>query len=174
MRFVQPYVRKIPWIEAPGRLKSMGSQRVRHKWATSLSFLRWGSGNEKLKTQRLASLWLAEHPVPICLGLLSYPLPAKLGKCIKTIPSPLRQAVYSERECNKLIHGNGGGVSCKSSRPAHIRPVLTSSVKFCWVSQDSMSPFCFFPRSIPTQTAFGNDVLCQFPNPKTLQQIILK
>ena len=27
---------KIPWIEKPGRLQSMGSQRVRHDWATSL------------------------------------------------------------------------------------------------------------------------------------------
>ena len=28
---------KIPWTEAPGRLQSMGSQRVGHDWATSLS-----------------------------------------------------------------------------------------------------------------------------------------
>ena len=27
---------KIPWMEEPGRLQSMGSQRVRHDWATSL------------------------------------------------------------------------------------------------------------------------------------------
>ena len=27
---------KIPWTEEPGRLQSMGSQRVRHDWATSL------------------------------------------------------------------------------------------------------------------------------------------
>ena len=28
---------KIPWAEEPGRLQSMGSQRVGHNWATSLS-----------------------------------------------------------------------------------------------------------------------------------------
>ena len=28
---------KIPWMGEPGRLQSMGSQRVRHDWATSLS-----------------------------------------------------------------------------------------------------------------------------------------
>ena len=28
---------KIPWTEEPGRLQSMGSQRVRHDCATSLS-----------------------------------------------------------------------------------------------------------------------------------------
>ena len=35
---------KIPWMEEPGRLQSMGSQRVRHDWVTSLSlfsFMRW-------------------------------------------------------------------------------------------------------------------------------------
>ena len=29
---------KIPWTEEPGRLQSMGSWRVRHDWANSLSF----------------------------------------------------------------------------------------------------------------------------------------
>ena len=28
---------KIPWMEEPGRLQSMGSLRVRHDWVTSLS-----------------------------------------------------------------------------------------------------------------------------------------
>ena len=28
---------KIPWMQEPGRLQSMGSQRVGHDWATSLS-----------------------------------------------------------------------------------------------------------------------------------------
>ena len=35
---------KIPWMEEPGRLQSMGSPRVRHDWATSLSlfsFMHW-------------------------------------------------------------------------------------------------------------------------------------
>ena len=30
--------RKIPWTEEPGRLQSMGSQRVGQDWVTSLSF----------------------------------------------------------------------------------------------------------------------------------------
>ena len=35
---------KVPWMEEPGRLQSMGSLRVGHDWATSFSlftFLRW-------------------------------------------------------------------------------------------------------------------------------------
>ena len=30
---------KIPWMEEPGGLQSMGSQRVRHDWVTSLSLI---------------------------------------------------------------------------------------------------------------------------------------
>ena len=33
---------KISWTAEPGRLQSMGSQRVRHDWATSLSTSLWG------------------------------------------------------------------------------------------------------------------------------------
>ena len=35
---------KIPWAEEPGRLQAMGSRRVGHDWATSLSlfpFMGW-------------------------------------------------------------------------------------------------------------------------------------
>ena len=35
---------KLPWMEEPGGLQSMGSQRVEHDWATSLSlftFMHW-------------------------------------------------------------------------------------------------------------------------------------
>ena len=33
---------KIPWTEEPGRLQSMGSQRVRHNWATNTPLSHWG------------------------------------------------------------------------------------------------------------------------------------
>ena len=38
---------KIPWMEEPGRLQSMGLWRVRHDWATSLSLFTFmhGEGN---------------------------------------------------------------------------------------------------------------------------------
>ena len=35
----------IPWTEEPGRLQSMGSQRVRHDWVTSLLWVTQPSGN---------------------------------------------------------------------------------------------------------------------------------
>ena len=42
---------KIPWTEEPGRLQSMGSQRVGHDWATSLSD--WG----RLESKDCVSLY---------------------------------------------------------------------------------------------------------------------
>ena len=36
---------EIPWTEEPGRLQSMGSRRVGHDWATSLSLSCTGEGN---------------------------------------------------------------------------------------------------------------------------------
>ena len=36
---------KIPWMEEPGRLQSMGSRRVGYDWATSLSLSFIGEGN---------------------------------------------------------------------------------------------------------------------------------
>ena len=39
---------KIPWMEEPGRLQSMGSLRFRHDWATSLSLSCTGEGNGNL------------------------------------------------------------------------------------------------------------------------------
>ena len=38
---------RIPWAEDPGGLQSMGSQRVRHDWATSLSFTLSGTNQPK-------------------------------------------------------------------------------------------------------------------------------
>ena len=40
---------KIPWTEDPGRLQSMGSQRVGHDSATSFSLLLW---QKHVKTSR--------------------------------------------------------------------------------------------------------------------------
>ena len=58
---------KIPWTEEPGRLQSMGSQRVGHDWATSLSlslsFIGEGNGNPLqcscLKNPRDGGAWWA-------------------------------------------------------------------------------------------------------------------
>ena len=40
-----PLAWKIPWMEEPGGLQSMGLLRVRHDWATSISRIGEGNGN---------------------------------------------------------------------------------------------------------------------------------
>ena len=54
---------KIPWMEEPGRLQSVGSLRVRHNWATSLSCIGEGNGNPLqcscLETPREGGAWWA-------------------------------------------------------------------------------------------------------------------
>ena len=51
---------KIPWTEEPDKLQSMGSQRVGHDWATSLSlFTFWFQFSS---VQLLSRVWLFEIP----------------------------------------------------------------------------------------------------------------
>ena len=54
---------KIPWMEEPGGLQSMGSRRVRHDWATSLSRIGEGNGNPLqcscLENPRDGGVWWA-------------------------------------------------------------------------------------------------------------------
>ena len=58
---------KIPWTEKPDRLQSMGSQRVGHDWATSLS-LSFTSNSYKGQFSRLnislrVTKWWYLHPI---------------------------------------------------------------------------------------------------------------
>ena len=41
---------KIPWVEEPGGLQSMGSLRVRHDWATSLSLFHFHALENEMAT----------------------------------------------------------------------------------------------------------------------------
>ena len=59
---------KIPWTGEPGGLQSMGSQRVGHDWATSLSCIGEGTGNplqcSSLENPRdRGALWAAIYGV---------------------------------------------------------------------------------------------------------------
>ena len=48
---------KIPWTEEPGRLQSMGSQRVGHDWATSLYSLHTLSLEKEMATYSSILAW---------------------------------------------------------------------------------------------------------------------
>ena len=69
---------KIPWMEEPGRLQSMGSQRVGHNWATSLSLTSvWDECNCAVVWAffGIALLWdwNENWPFPVLWPLLSFP-----------------------------------------------------------------------------------------------------
>ena len=48
---------KIPWMEEPGRLQSMGSRRVGHDWATSLSLFTFMHWRRKWQPTPVFLLW---------------------------------------------------------------------------------------------------------------------
>ena len=48
---------KILWMEEPGRLQSMGSQRVGHDWATSLSLSNWYMTTGKTIALKMDLCW---------------------------------------------------------------------------------------------------------------------
>ena len=69
---------KIPWTEEPGRLQSMGSQRVGHDWATSLSFF-------------LFSLCMGYQDWPSCTHIV----PQVFWEALKGLPSPPKATAKS-------------------------------------------------------------------------------
>ena len=48
---------KIPWTEEPGRLQSMGSLRVGHDWATSLSLFTFPALEKEMATHSSVLAW---------------------------------------------------------------------------------------------------------------------
>ena len=66
---------KIPWTEEPGRLQSMGSQRVGHDWATSLHFKVYAelfhySFNPSWTLSHVCHLFISFCEVSVCSGFL--------------------------------------------------------------------------------------------------------
>ena len=63
---------KIPWMEEPCRLQSMGSQRVGHDWATSLSlyFIFWQEDGSTGETSfpLLPGLFPSSYPIRLNNG----------------------------------------------------------------------------------------------------------
>ena len=109
---------KIPWTEEPGRLQSMGSLRVGHNWATSLSLSCIGEGNGTplqcscLENPRDGGAWWA---AVYGVGQSRTPL-KRLSSSLFTIPEG---SVGKETACNvgrpvfdpwvRKIPGEGNG-----------------------------------------------------------------
>ena len=61
---------KIPWMKEPGRLQSIGSLRVQHDWATSLSLFTFMHWRRK------------SHPTPVLLPGKSQRQGSLMGCCL--------------------------------------------------------------------------------------------
>ena len=58
---------KIPWTEEPGRLQSMGSQRIAHDWSGSRQIWPWSMEWSRAKTNRVLPrehTGHSKHPLP--------------------------------------------------------------------------------------------------------------
>ena len=58
---------KIPWMEEPGILQSMGLQRVGHDWATSLHFIMSWELIHNSETAEWKVCNILSHPEKLCL-----------------------------------------------------------------------------------------------------------
>ena len=77
---------KIPWTEEPSRLQSMGSQRVRHDWATSLSFILPVSETSQLLKSLDTMSWEGRSIVSVAFLPLMQNLHAITGEINKSKP----------------------------------------------------------------------------------------
>ena len=80
---------KIPWMEEPGRLQSMRSQRVGHDWATSLSFPLYKRKSEnRIVGSRERCIFILNRRCPITLSIdycYSHPLAMTESICFPPI-----------------------------------------------------------------------------------------
>ena len=116
---------KIPWMEEPGRLQSMGSLRVGHDWATSLSlftFIHWRRNGNPLQCSCLenprdgVAWWAAVYGVTqsrTWLKQLSSSSSIHISILFKVLFSIwviTKYGVEFPKRDKKLIRSNDGGV----------------------------------------------------------------
>ena len=91
---------KIPWMEEPGRLQSMGSQRVGHDWATSLS----------LSAEIRRRQW---HPTPVLLPGKSHGWRSLVG-CSPwgRKESDMTERLHFHLSLSCIGEGNGNPLQC--------------------------------------------------------------
>ena len=98
--------RESPWTAEPGWLQSMGSQRVRHDWATSLSLslhMTWKTlqGNDAPKKQ--SSIFFVCFKYILAQFIYFFTLrPCSMWDLISLTSGPTHPALEVSRECRFL------------------------------------------------------------------------
>ena len=130
---------KIPWMEEPGRLQSMGSLRVGHDWATSLSCIGEGNGNP-LQCSCL------ENPRDGELGGLPSMGSHRVGR-LKQLSSSSGEGNGNPLQCSCLENPRNGGAWW-----AAVYGVAQSWTRLKWLSSSSSlkeftEAFCLYTMS---------------------------
>ena len=100
---------KIPWMEVPVRLQSMGSQRIGHDWVTSLHFYEWKK--ELLKRGKVPKMYIFSERVYVFFILVAFfthtdthththiYIHGIVNRCIH------RNTYYMHHYCSQSFHG---------------------------------------------------------------------
>ena len=120
---------KIPWTEKPGRLQSMGSQRVRHNWVTSLKLNIW----ERYNLVYVFMKGIFKYIYLSCLSSVQF---------IRSIMSDSATPWIAARQVSLSITNCRSPPKCPSSWWCH--PAILSSV----------IPFSSCPQCLPASGSF--------------------
>ena len=95
--------RESPWTEEPGRLQSLGSQRVGHGWVTKHNATHQDQGYSGIKEKHSTSLTFIAHQLK---GMTSHSLPTVNYSCFKLLFnqfSPKRKWTDVNKRKQKLM-----------------------------------------------------------------------
>ena len=118
---------KIPWMEEPGGLQSMGPQRVRHDWATSSSFFLSARVSALCRSRGFQKWgWRRQAEVPrprsvrlgaVLVWLPNYGLSSRHKACLQSpvhgsvhrLPGRVQAPGWRQRGCRKRGTGRWRG-----------------------------------------------------------------
>ena len=129
---------KIPWTEEPGRLQSMGSQRVRHDWATSLSL------------SLIAPSWMCKEPALLSSfritlqshSNLEIPLVAQMVKHLPAMRKTWVQSQGWEDPLEKAMATHSSTLAWKipwAEEPDRLQSMGSQRVGHDWMTSLSLS-----------------------------------
>ena len=160
---LQYFCWKIPWMEVPGRLQSMGSLRVRHDWATPLSlftFMHWRRKWQPIQYSCLenprdgGAWWAAVYGVAQSWTRLKW-LSSSSSSSRFTSVQLSRSVVSDSLWPHESQHARP---PCPSPMP-EVHPNSCTSSWWCHPAiSSSVVPFSSCPQSLP---ASGSFLMCQ-------------
>ena len=164
---------KIPWMEEPGRLQSMGSHRVRHNWSDLAAVAATENYIESPWSSRARACHLSENYMPLknnsmfyqalveakyfimgCLMIMHLELPVMSNRITKS-HSPMSTAVI---HCKMEIIFQGGKVAGPNrmcQQHEQVAQIRISPTRVAPVPLLKLVPMAILQRDIPIQPVEG-------------------